>query len=234
MQRHIAILLTSNDTSAFSRRHPDDGLKLIALLRPLRPAWTFRIWAVKDGEFPPGADCADGFIITGSPASVHDPLDWIARLRLLILDLHGRRLPLIGICFGHQAIATALGGLVEPNPGGWRLGIAPTHFKESRPYMLPPAPRLELYAAHREQVTRLPPGAEPLGGDEFCPFAAFAVGQHILTTEYHPEFTLEFMAGLADELEGKIPAAVIAAAREDLKRPAQGPLFAQWMVRFLE
>jgi GMP synthase-like glutamine amidotransferase len=234
MSRRIAILLTSNDTSEFARRFPDDGLKVQTLLRDLRPDWAYRIWSVKDGEFPTGIDAADGYIITGSPASVHDPLDWIAKLKRLIQELHAAEVPLVGLCFGHQAVALGLGGRVERNPGGWRLGIATTHFHRTKSYMQPFVPDLDLYAAHNEQVTQLPPGAELLGGDAFCPNASFAIGGHVFTTEYHPEFTPDFLGALADELDGKLPPEVILEARRDLSRPAQGALFAAWIVRFFE
>lgn len=234
MSRRIAILLTSNDTSEFADRFPNDGVKVQTLLTPLRPDWGYRIWSVKDGVFPPRIDAFDGYIITGSPASVHDPWDWIAKLKRLIQDLDVAKVPQVGLCFGHQAIALALGGQVEHNPGGWRLGIASTHFHGAKSYMQPFVADLDLYAAHNEQVTRLPPGAELLGGDALCPNASFAIGRHVLTTEYHPEFTPEFVGGLTDELAGKLPPEVIAGARRDLSRSAQGALFAQWMVQFLE
>jgi GMP synthase-like glutamine amidotransferase len=234
MSRRIAILLTSNDASAFARRFPNDGLKVQALLAGLRPDWAYRVWSVKDGEFPVGIDAADGYIITGSPASVHDPLDWIATLKSLIRELHAAKVPLVGLCFGHQAVALTLGGRVERNPGGWRLGIATTHFIRESSYMQPFVPSLDLYAAHNEQVTQLPPGAELLGGDAFCPNASFAIGGHVFTTEYHPEFTPDFLRALTDELDGKLPPEVILGARRDLSRPAQGALFAEWIVRFFD
>ncbi len=233
MSRRIAILLTSNDESAFARRFPNDGEKVSILLRTQRPDWRYRVWSVKDGEFPASTD-ADGYIITGSPASVHDSLDWITRLLALIRDLHARRVPLVGLCFGHQAIALALGGRVEISPGGWRMGIAATHFSKKLPWMAPYQPTLELYASHCEQVTQLPATAQRLGGDDFCPIASFAIEQHILTTQYHPEFSPTFMAELTEVLVRKLPVEVIAQAREELQREAQGEVFAQWMVNFLE
>lgn len=73
MTRRIAILLTSTDTSDFARRHPDDGQKFTTLLQPLRPDWQFDVISVKDGVFPSSVDSYDGYVITGSPASVNGP-----------------------------------------------------------------------------------------------------------------------------------------------------------------
>lgn len=230
----IGILMTNTDTSAFGQRHPHDGEKFTALLQPLRPDWTFETVMVRDGVFPEDAGAFDGYVITGSPASVHDDLPWIAPLLSLIRELDQRRIPTIGCCFGHQAIAAALGGEVGKNPGGWSLGAADTHFDRADPSMLPARKTLRLHAAHNEQVMRLPNGAEALGGDDASPLAAYKIGAHIMTTQYHPEMTPAFIAALVDELDGTLDPATIARARAELARPAESGVFAEWMVWFLE
>ncbi len=234
MTRRIAILLTSTDTSDFARRHPDDGEKFTTLLQPLRPDWRFDVVSVKDGELPASADSYDGYVITGSPASVNGPETWVDRLKSLIRDIDRQRIPMFGACFGHQAIAVALGGSVVRSDKGWGLGTATTHFDRRAPWMEPFRDRLVLYAAHQEQVQDLPEGAEILGGDEFCPVGAYRIGDHVFATEYHPEMTHGFVAELLDELEGKLDPETLAKARASLDRPTEGPFFAQWIVNFLE
>lgn len=234
MTRRIAILLTSTDTSAFASRHPNDGQKFTTLLQPLRPDWLFDVISVKDGEFPDRVDSYDGYVITGSPASVNGPEAWIDRLKQLIREIDARRIPMFGACFGHQAIAVALGGTVTISDKGWGLGTAPTHFDRKAPWMEPFRDHLTLFAAHQEQVERLPEGAEVLGGDTFCSIGAYRIGDHIFATEYHPEMTHAFIAELLVELEGKLDAETLARASQSLENPAEGPLFAQWIVNFLE
>ncbi len=146
---HIAILMTNTDDSDFAARWPRDGEKFTNLLSPLRPDWKFSIYPVKDDVFPEGSAVFDGVIITGSPASVHDTAPWVPRLLKLIRHLHAKGTPMFGACFGHQAIALALGGTVAQNPGGWVFGVVRTEM-EGKP--------LRLYAAHSEQVTVLPKG----------------------------------------------------------------------------
>jgi GMP synthase-like glutamine amidotransferase len=234
MAKRIGILMTTVDPSDFARRHPDDGQKFRTLLGPLRPDWDWPVWPVRDGVFPDGLGAHDGFIITGSPASVHDPLPWIPRLMELIRAAVARGVPLVGVCFGHQAIAQALGGQVGPNPGGFVLGVERTETVADAPWMRPAREALTLYAAHGEQVTALPPGAQVLARNAACPVGSFRIGDGVFTTEYHPEMFPAFMAGLADELEGRLPEPVLARARAEADAPTDGAVFGEWACRFLE
>lgn len=231
--RRIAVLLTNNDESEFSNKFPNDGAKVCSLLKRHRPTWRYEIYSVKDDVFPE-AGSADGYIITGSPASVHDSLPWISKLEILIRTLNDQQIPLIGLCFGHQVIATALGGRVARNPGGWRFGIADSHYENLEPWMNPLTHHMRLHACHSEQVTHLPPGARRLGGDAFCPIASFGCGGHIFTIQYHPEFTHNFMIALADAYRGEVPDRVLDAGRRELDGPVHSEVFAQWAARFLD
>lgn len=235
MNLRIAILLTNDDTSAFAERFPNDGHKVVQLLQPLRPAWRFEVVAVKDGVLPADPQAFDGYVITGSPASVNDDrLSWVGPLLAFIRALDAARQPLMGLCFGHQAVARALGGQVARNVAGWGLGTAPTHWQQARPWMMPAQSTTTLMAAHNEQVTRMPGGAECLGGSDFCPIGSMQIGQHIWTTQYHPEMPLVFMQALLGYLADKLDAATLARAHASLSQADDAPLFGQWMVQFFE
>ncbi|MDZ4097005.1 MAG: type 1 glutamine amidotransferase, partial [Paracoccaceae bacterium] len=91
---HIAILMANTDESTFAANHPKDGEKFAALLAPHRPDWRFSVFPVKDGVFPPDPALFDGFIITGSPASVHDPAPWVEKLFVLIRSIVAQGAPL--------------------------------------------------------------------------------------------------------------------------------------------
>lgn len=257
MSPRIAILLTNNDDSAFARAFPDDGHKVVNLLQPLRPHWRFSVVRVIDGELPASADAFDGYVITGSPASVNDDsLPWVPRLLDFIRQLHGQRSCTIGLCFGHQAIARALGGQVQRNPQGWCLGLHATRWPWPLPWMTPPRASTMLLAAHNEQVTQLPPGAERRSGSAFCLYGSFSLGNHIVTTQYHPEMSPLFMHALLQHLQtwlthprsqaqaaaAGLDLATLRAAHDSLvgidplqATPlADAQVFAQWMVQFLE
>ncbi|MEO5614689.1 MAG: type 1 glutamine amidotransferase [Cypionkella sp.] len=222
---HSAVLVANTDESDFAQAHPKDGAKFAALLQGLRPGWRVSAFSVKDGEFPAEADRFDGWIITGSPASVHDSDAWVGRLLGLIRQIVARGEPLFGACFGHQAIAVALGGVVGENPGGWVFGAVETVME---------GVQMRLYAAHREQVLEAPVGAVVLGGNADCVVGSFAMGPAVLTTQYHPEMTHDFMTALVAEYAGKLPAEVAARAVESLAVAADRDVIAARMVRFFE
>lgn len=228
----IAILMANTDESDFAQQHPKDGEKWTALLSGQRPDWDYVVYSVKDGEFPRDLNAYDGFVITGSPASVHDNARWMSDLSALIRQLNDRQIPLFGACFGHQAIAKALGGVVETNPDGWVFGSTEMNVSAPPPWVDPTPFRL--YGAHIEQVTKMPDGAANVMTSEGCPIGGFRMGNHVFTTQNHPEMTQDFIVALIDELEENKPAEVIANARKTLAKPANGPLFAEWIVRFFE
>jgi GMP synthase-like glutamine amidotransferase len=233
-QRTIGILVTNTDNSDFAKRWPRDAEKFTVMMQSVRPDWSYRAYDCTKGEFPSDIGECDGYVIGGSPASVNDGDAWIETLLHFIRGLHRSRMPAVGCCFGHQAIAKALGGNVGKNPGGWGFGVSPTHFTSQHSWMIPQAQTLRLYAAHSEQVTTVPTEAIVIGGDAFCPAASLLVGDHFLTTEYHPEMTRDFFVALTHAFESYIGNDVAVSARAQTETPADGSHFAEWMAQFLE
>lgn len=230
---HIGLLVTNTDDTAFAARHPRDAAKFTALIHAARPGWQVTPFDLPKGEFPVSPQEFDGLLIGGSPASVLDDAGWITRLMDLIRTAHAAGNPIVGACFGHQAVAQALGGRVGPNPGPFILGAAETRITAPAPWMADPAP-IRLAAAHGEQVLELPPDAEIIGQSEGCPVAAYRIGTRVFATQYHPEMTPGFIAALIEEFAPKFPPAVGAAARQSLRAGIEGPRFAEWIARFFE
>lgn len=227
----LAILMSNTDESEFSGQHPKDGDKWQALLAPLCPACSFTVYSVKDGEFPQKESQYDGWIITGSPASVHDLDPWLDQLFALIRRIVDRGTPLFGACFGHQAIALALGGTVANTPGGWVFGTTETTVTAPAPWMV--AGPVKQYAAHVEQVVVLPKGATVIMSNTDRPVGGFVMGDHVFTTQYHPEMTHDFITTLIDELTDQKPTDVIDTARASLVDTAENDTFAAWVMAFL-
>jgi GMP synthase-like glutamine amidotransferase len=230
---HIAVLVTNTDESDFAARHPRDAEKFSTLLHGVRPNWTVTTFNLPKQEFPDDLQGFDGFLIGGSPASVLDDDPWIARLMEVIRTAYSTGIPLAGACFGHQAIAQALGGKVGPNHGPFILGAAETEITLPAPWM-DGAKVIRLAAAHGEQVVSLPEGAEVIGRSEGCPVAAFRIGEKVFTTQYHPEMTPHFAAALVEEFSPKFPPEVGIAARQMLAKGIEGPRFTEWIARFFE
>jgi GMP synthase-like glutamine amidotransferase len=230
---HIAVLATNTDDSAFAARHPRDVEKFRRLLHRARPDWQVTAFDLPKGEFPGDLQRFDGAVIGGSPSSVHDPDAWIERLLGLIRESFAAGVPLVGACFGHQAIAKALGGTVAPNPGPFVLGTAETEVTSPAPWM-DPVPRFRLAAAHGEQVTVLPSGAEVIGRTQGCPTACYRIRDRVFATQYHPEMTPDFLAALVEEFAPQMPFDVGKAARISLAPGTEGPRFADWIARFFE
>lgn len=222
----LAILMTNTDESDFAQLHPKDGQKFSELLWRVRPQWQFEVFAVKDSVFPASLDF-DGILITGSPASVHDGADWIAQLEQLVRDTVAQKIPLFGACFGHQVIARALGATVTYNPQGWVLGQITTEFT-------PDNRRVSFYAAHKEQVTTLPAQARVVARTEGCPIAGFAINNHVLTTQYHPEMTKEFVLALLQAFSDEIGKDITAKASRTLAEPPDIDALADWIAVFFE
>jgi GMP synthase-like glutamine amidotransferase len=234
MKKTFGILMCNTDVSHFAQQHPLDGEKFASLIHAVRPGCAVKIYDATQGILPASPSECDGYVMTGSPASINEDRPWMIALLAFIRALDSAEVPAVGCCFGHQAIAKAMGGQVSRNPGGWSFGTAETHFQKHESWMQPAAADLTLFSAHNEQVTVLPEGAEVLGTNAFCPFASYHIGTQFFTTQYHPEMTAAFMTALSWEIAEYVGDAMAEAARKQAELPTHGLEFAEWMARFLE
>jgi GMP synthase (glutamine-hydrolysing) len=186
----------------------------------------FETFSVVDGVFPSGPDAADGWLITGSKHGAYEDHPWIPPLEDLIRAIHASGRPLVGVCFGHQIIAQAMGGTVEKFGGGWSVGRTE--------YMLE-GQKVALNAWHQDQVTEVPEGARVVGSSDFCANAMLAYGDNIWTIQAHPEFNSDFIDGLIQTRgKGMVPDAQLQTASAQLPLPNDNPLIASHMAQFLK
>jgi GMP synthase-like glutamine amidotransferase len=212
-------------------QYPD---MFVALLQPIAPKMTFTVFNVIDGELPKDVHAADAYLITGSKYGVNDDYRWIASLQEFVRVLHATPKKVIGICFGHQLIAKALGGTVIKSPKGWGIGVLQTQIVHHKKWMHPARSHFNLLASHQDQVVILPPGAQLLAGSEFCPNNMMQIGDTMLGLQGHPEFTKAYAKDLMQSRENIIEKKVIARGLQSLKLEHEHDLIAQWLIHFLD
>ncbi len=183
----------------------------------------FEAWPVLDGEFPDAPSCAEGWLITGSRFGTYEKLPWIAHLEAFIRRTCDEGVPLVGVCFGHQIVAQALGGHVEKFSGGWSVGRIEYDIEtEDAP--------LSLLSWHQDQVVRLPPDAKVVGSSGSCRYAMLEYGRRALTLQPHPEFDPSFVSGLIDSVGPRI---LDADRLERTRAGLDGPLHNRRIARIL-
>ena len=190
---NIAVLQTGRSAEALFEAHGDyDDMCKALLGKSSEEAATY---AVLDDVFPTSIDPYDVIVITGSRHGVYEDHKWIPRLEALIREAYAKNKKIIGICFGHQIIAQALGGLVEKSDRGFGVGVM-----EYEITVAEGAPeKLALYAWHQDQIVRAPVDAKIIARSDFCEIAALKYGDRAISFQAHPEFTKDYIAGLVED-----------------------------------
>ncbi|HSG27505.1 MAG TPA: type 1 glutamine amidotransferase [Candidatus Krumholzibacterium sp.] len=141
-----------------------------------------------------------GVMISGSYGPVWMERDWIGPLFDFIRLLHRNDIWLLGVCFGHQAIAAALGGEVSVNSRGREMGTEMIHLTpegEKSPLLAGLGQGTRVNIMHLTHVTRMPEGAVRLAYNRMTPVQAFRLGRSF-GYQPHPEFTPRQLRQLVD------------------------------------
>lgn len=227
-------LLQCDDVAPELRRvHGNYPEMFAALFKKVEPSLEFRTWRCMDGEIPDDIEAVDAWMTTGSKHGVNDGLPWVDDLGDFVRQLWRAGKPLVGICFGHQLMAKALGGEVVKSERGWGVGMSFNRVQARREWMAPWQPGVDLVVSHQDQVERLPPEASVVGGSEFCPYYLMQVGEHFLGVQGHPEFTKAYsrdLMALRRELVGEER---VREGMASLEASVDDTLMARWILGFL-
>lgn len=188
--------------------------------------FTFKTFQVVNGTFPATVRDCDGWLITGSKHGAYEDHPWIPPLEAFIRAAFDARVPVVGICFGHQIIAQAMGGKVEKFAGGWSVGPTTYDFDGET---------VTLNAWHQDQVVQRPAGATVIASNDFCENAALLYDDRALTIQAHPEFKPDFVEGLMKTRAiGVVPDPLLQAAATKLDTPLQDKTMAARIAAFFK
>lgn len=194
----IGILRPGSTFTGMIRRHGDYDAWFVRALEPTAVACS--VHDVVNDE-PPDPGEADGWIVTGARSSVVDPEPWAERLLDWIREAAAGGAPLLGVCYGHQAISAALGGRVERHASGWEIGtteVGLTDAGREDPLFAGFPASFRVQTTHEDHVVEPPPGAVLLATNPHTPVQAIAVGAAIRGVQFHPEVSAEISREFVD------------------------------------
>ncbi|NNU79634.1 C26 family cysteine hydrolase domain-containing family [Halovulum dunhuangense] len=228
----IGILLTGKLPPAMVSRHGEYDAFFRRLLGAVDPGLEFFTVDVVDGEPLGDPARADGWLVTGSRHGVYEDHPWIEPLKAFLRAAIEGRVPVVGVCFGHQILAEALGGRAVKSDRGWGLGVH-SYKPAVTPSWMPEGLAYDwnAIAIHQDQVVEIPEHATVLAASDFCPYAALAYGDpeapYAISVQPHPEYTADALREVMDlRMKDKLPPEILSRATESLDTGVSGD--AEW------
>ncbi|AGX87611.1 glutamine amidotransferase-related protein [Candidatus Symbiobacter mobilis] len=203
-------------------------------LRMLRDAGyrgAFEVFRPMRNDYPASFDAYDAVLLTGSRADAFADEPWIRTLRAKVDGLLATGKKLVGVCFGHQLVGCCMGARVGRAPQGW--GVGRLVYRWLEPEMVGGRTELALLASHQDQVFDLPVGARLLATSDYCPIAAFSVGNAVLCVQPHPEFVVGYSAFLLDKQRDMLGPQRHAVCIQGLAQGHDGPVIARAIVDWI-
>jgi GMP synthase-like glutamine amidotransferase len=200
------------------------------MLRGADPSIRTRAYDVVGGELPGDPGECDGWIITGARYDSYRDDPWIVALRDFIRRVREHRARLVGVCFGHQVVAHALGGRAEP-AGEWKAG--PHAFTaEATPWF--EGGTVTIHAMHQDVAAVVPPGGRTIATGSTADHPMFLVDDTILCVQDHPEYDSSYIAGLVEMRRPRMGDVVTDDALDRIASiDVDNSIVAGWLANFL-
>jgi GMP synthase-like glutamine amidotransferase len=230
---HLGLLACDEVAERF--RHIAGGYQRMfeRLLSPHIPGLRLTRFDVQAGNTPADPRACDAWITTGSRASVYDDNEWVREAETFVRKVADSDRPFVGICFGHQLLALALGAEVKRAPGGWGVGVLPMHVVREEAWMTPARSTVRMQYMHADQVTETPAGSTLLSEAPHCPVAMFQCGPRLLGMEAHPEFPAAYARALIEDRRARIGEQVAEDALRRVDQPTDSGVVGAWIAGFL-
>jgi GMP synthase-like glutamine amidotransferase len=230
----VALLQCDHVAKELQPAHGDIPDLFKNLFGRVAPEVILDVFNITHGEYPDLKNNYDGYISSGARYSVYDQDAWILRFKEFVRELYHHDRKFVGICFGHQMIAEALGGKCEKSDRGWGVGIKEVVIHKKKPWMQPALGSYRMIVSHADQVTALPENSEVLGGNSHCPCSIYTVGENFLGIQAHPEFTHSFEKDIMEIRKDRIGQTAIDAAIPTLTEKTDEAAVTRWIIQFIQ
>ncbi len=200
---------------------------------------TYRLVKVANGERPKTISDADLWLITGSRHAVYETLSWIKPLIQFIQDCFDSKTPILGVCFGHQILAKAMGGKVGKHTQGWGVGVQNYKMIKRPIWSYKIGESFNTYTMHQDQVVEIPKTATVLASSSFCLNAMISYGDPdkpiALSIQSHPEFSSNYTRDLILARKGNtIPEKVADQAIKTLQKKVDNTVLIKSLISALK
>ena len=230
----VGILNTDTLKTEFDTKYGQYPAMFKNVLLQADPNLQIHSYEVQSGDYPTALDECDAYLITGSKVSAFDDIPWVNELKIFVRSLHQHQKKLIGICFGHQLIAEALGGKVERSNGGWHVGVHGATLKKNTILFGSSHQEFNLIYNHQDQVLKIPRESILLASCKNCPVAMLAIDDHILSFQGHVEFDVAYAKDLLEMRRSILGEDRYLKASDSLKEKTENAKVTDWILKFLK
>ena len=223
-RRHINILLCDTFPGRLPVFIPNYESLFMDLCASIGVEASYKVFQTWQGELPTAINPDELYLVPGSLDSAYDDKPWIVSLVHWIQKAYSSGAKLMGVCFGHQVIARALGGEVRPYPGGFGAGVRASRVIDEQMKAYFSDGQMHLLYSHHDQVMQLPDGAVRSATSDFCLNESYRMGHQVVAFQGHPEFTVAYsrhlLTNCSDDLDETVRVAALASL-DNLKPQGQ-------------